>query len=338
VAKVAVIGLVALLGAAPALAAPSLPGTAGRGVYPRLWGVSRLADPEWRSTDAAVGVYPALGDPGRLAWPTAAAVDAARRYVSHRRGRVAFAVADLRGGIAGLRVNRPYRSASLSKAMLFVAYLRKLEREHRKPAGREAFSLDAMIRVSDNDSATYLYKRLGPGALRALARRAGMRSFAVGGSWSEARVTAADQARFFLRLNRLVPRRRLVFARYLLSAVEPQQRWGIPVAAKRRGWHVFFKGGWRPRGGGQVVHQAAMLERGPRRIAIAVMSEADPNEDYGHRTVTGVAERLLDPARSAPFLRYGATPGYLAPLQALDGYRPPPAPPLRPLSPQLAAR
>jgi hypothetical protein len=338
VARVVAIGLVALLGAAPAAAAPSLPGTASRGVYPRLWGVSRLADPEWRSTDAAVGVYPALADPGRLAWPTAAAVDAARRYVRHRRGHVSFAVADLRGGIAGLHVDRPYRSASLSKAMVFVAYLRKLEREHRKPAGREAFSLDAMIRVSDNDSATYLYKRLGPRAVRTLARRVGMRSFSVGGAWSEARVTAADQARLFLHLNQLVPRDRLVFARYLLSAVEPQQRWGIPLAAGRKGWQVFFKGGWRPKGGGQIVHQAALLERGPRRIAIAVLSEDDPSEDYGHQTIAGVAERLLSPARPAPFRRYGAQPGQLAPIEALSGYRPPPAPPLRPLSPQLAAR
>jgi hypothetical protein len=181
VARVAVIPLVALLLAAPASAQPSLPGTADRGVYPRLRGVSQLADPEWRSTDAAVGVYPALDDPGRLAWPTAASVDAARRYARARHGMVSFAVADLRGGIAGLRVNRPYRSASLSKAMVFVAYLRKLEREHRKPARHEEFSLDAMIRVSDNDSATYLYKRLGPGAMQALARQAGMRSFAAPG-------------------------------------------------------------------------------------------------------------------------------------------------------------
>jgi beta-lactamase class A len=265
------------------------------------------------------GVYPALRDPGQLAFPTAAAVDAARHYVKRRRGRVSFAVADLRGGIAGYRVNRTYRAASLSKAMLFVAYLRKLAREHRGPDASEGFALDAMIRVSDNDSATALYRRLGPRPLRALARRAHMRRFAVGGEWSEARVTAADQARFFLRLGHLLPRGRRDFALSLLSAV--QQDWGVPAAARPMGWKVFFKGGWRPRGGGQIVHQAALLKRGARKIAVAVLSDSDPSEDYGHRTIAGVTHALLSRARPKPY------PGVSLPR----------VPPLRPLSQQLAS-
>jgi hypothetical protein len=292
--------LLCALFAAGAAGTARLPGTADRGVYPSLRGVAALERPGGRSTDGVVGVYPALTDLGQLAFPTAAAVDAAARYVRRRRGRVSFAVADLRGGIAGYHVRRPYRAASLSKAMLFVAYLNKLAREHRKPDAREAFALDAMIRVSDNDSAIALYKRLGPEPMRALARRAGMRGFAVDGRWSEARVTAADQARFFLQLDRLLPPGRRVFARYLLSSVQEQQSWGIPAAARRMGWEVFFKGGWRPRGGGQIVHQAALLERGWRRIAVAVLSEDDPSEDYGHATIAGVTRVLLSKAPPKP--------------------------------------
>jgi beta-lactamase class A len=318
VGRMTAVGFVVLLGAALAPAATGAP---------------RL-----QATGGVVGVYPALKDPGRLAYPSAAAVDAARRYVKRRRGRVSFAVADLRGGIAGAHVNRTYRAASLSKAMLLVAYLDKLARERRKADGKESFWLDAMIRVSDNESAISLYKRLGPGPMRALARRAGMLSFSVGGSWSEARVTAADQARFFLRLNRLLAPSQRVFARYVLSVVQPQQSWGIPAAARPKSWQVFFKGGWRTKGQGEVVHQAALLERGHRHIAIAVLSDQDPSEPYGHETVKGVARRLLSRARPAPYPRYGAQPGQLAPIQALDGYRAPPTPPLRPLSSQLASR
>jgi hypothetical protein len=307
VGRVAAIGLAAVLGA-------SLAPATGRAAYPKLT------------------------DPGLLAFPSAAAVDAASHYVRRRRGRVSFAVADMRGGIAGLHVNRPYRSASLSKAMLLVAYLDKLARERRKPDGKEAFWLDAMIRVSDNESAISLYRRLGPGPMRALARRAGMRSFAIGALWSEARVTAADQARLFLHLDRLLAPSQRVFARYLLSVVQPQQSWGIPAAARPKSWQVFFKGGWRPGGSGQIVHQAALLERSHRRIAIAVLTDRDPSEPYGHETVTGVARRLLSRARPAPFRRYGAWPGRLVPIEALDGYRPPPSQPLRPLSTQFASR
>jgi hypothetical protein len=308
---VAAIVLVALLGA-------SLAPTAG--AYPAL-----------RTQ------YPALTDPGLLAYPSAAAVDAARHYLKRRRGRVSFAVADLRGGIAGAHVGRAYRSASLSKGMLLVAYLNKLARERRKPDGKEAFWLDAMIRVSDNESAISLYKRLGPGPMRALARRAGMRSFAIGGLWSEARVTAADQARFFLHLNRLLAPSQRVFGRYLLSAVQPQQSWGIPAAARTMRWQVFFKGGWRPGGGGEIVHQAALLERGHRRIAIAVLSDENPSEPYGHETVKGVARRVLSRPRPAPLRPYPTPLARLAPIQALDGHRAEPAP-LRPLSAQIAVR
>src|SRR5204863_6866765 len=101
------------------------------------------------------------------------------------------------------------------------------------------------IRVSDNESASQLFRRLGPGAVRPIARRAGMGHFAIGASWSEARLTAADQARFFSALDRLVAPSRRTFARYILSVVQPQQSWGIPAAARPR-WHPFFKGGWRP--------------------------------------------------------------------------------------------
>ena len=276
-----------------------------------------------------MGAYPALRDPQRLSFPSPAAVEAARKWASGRKGRVAFAVADTRRGITGMRANRRFRSASLAKAMLLVAYLRKLAREHRSPRGQESFWLDAMIRVSDNESASQLFRRLGPGRMRQVGRRAGMRSFAIGRSWSESEVTAADQARLFSTIDELVPPGRRDFVRNLLSRIEAKQSWGIPAAARPR-WQAFFKGGWRPDGRGDLVHQGALLERGGRRIAVAVLTDGNPNEDYGRATVRGVAQHLLRP----PSVRRAAAvePGRLSPLQALSGYRPPEPRPLRRLS------
>jgi hypothetical protein len=222
--------------------------------------------------------------------------------------------------VTGLRTNEPYHSASLVKAVLFVAYLRKLESEHRPPAGKESFWLDAMIRVSDNDSATQLFRRLGPEPVRALARQAGMGSFRIGRVWGDSQVTAADEARFFLRIDRLVPAARRGYAHYLLGVVEPQQSWGIPAAARPR-WQVFFKGGWRPHSGVQLVHQAALLERGSSRLGIAVLTDGNPSEEYGHATIQGVASRLLAPAASS-------APPPLSPLPTLADYTPPGAPPV----------
>jgi beta-lactamase class A len=304
--------------------APNAEGAgAEQGVYPALHQVLQLA----RERDVGVGRYPVLRRPAMLAFPRPAAVDAARRWAKTRQGHVAFAVAD-RSGIAGFRSTDPFPAASLVKAMILVAYLGRLDGEHRPLTPGDVFRVDAMIRVSDNDSATALFHRLGPGRLRGLARRAGMRAFEVGPSWSEASVTAADQARFFHALNRLLPPRRRDYARYLLSSVQPLQSWGIPQAARSR-WQVFFKGGWRPDGGGQLVHQAALIERGRRRVGIAILTEGNPSEKYGQRTVRGIARRLLSRSPAEAPVAPAATPGRLSPLEALSTYQAPEPRPLR---------
>jgi Beta-lactamase enzyme family len=67
--------------------------------------------------------------------------------------------------------------------------------------------LARMIRRSDNAAAGRVLGIVGPGGLRALARRAGMRRFTpVTGIWGLSRIDAADQARYLLRIDTL-PRR-----------------------------------------------------------------------------------------------------------------------------------
>jgi hypothetical protein len=62
--------------------------------------------------------------------------------------------------------------------------------------------------------------------------------------WALSRVTAADQARFFLHVDDLVPRRHRALLDRLLSERGRYRGWGIPQAALERGWRVWWKGGW----------------------------------------------------------------------------------------------
>ena len=127
--------------------------------------------------------------------------------------------------------------------------------------------------------------------------------------------------RFFLSLDRLLPAAYRDFARDLLENVASFHSWGIPEAA-RPDWRVFFKGGWRPDDDdGQIVHQAALLERGSRKVAIAVLTDQDPSETYGHDTIRGHRQ-------AAPEL--GGPPGVLVPLPALEGFQAPDPKRLRP--------
>ena len=225
-------------------------------------------------------------------FPSKQRIDAARRFAKQRQGIVAFAVpGDERS--RGLLARRPFVSASVVKAMLLVAYLDDLQRSGDPLTDRARSVLRRMIRVSDNDAATAIYRAVGREGLYRLARRAGMTRFAVlRSTWASSQITAADQVRFFSRLNVLVSRRFRDYARALLSRIVRSQSWGIPRVARPR-VRVFFKGGWRPTARGELVHQAALLEGSTRRVAIAVLTDGNPSMAYGVRTIEGVTARLL---------------------------------------------
>jgi hypothetical protein len=226
-------------------------------------------------------------------YPGPGALAAASRYLNRRTGYTSFAAIDSEGRMSGEHVHRTFVSASVVKAMLLVAYLRKLAAEHRRlDAGSRAL-LDPMIHVSDNNAATAIWERDGDRRLRALARRAGMSDFSIQGIWANAQISAADQARYFFEMESLIPPRFRHFANHLLSHIAGYESWGIPAVARPRGWTVFFKGGWRGTGRGQLVHQIARLQRPHERIAIAVMTDGDPSMGYGIETIQGVAARLL---------------------------------------------
>ena len=130
---------------------------------------------------------------------------------------------------------------------------------------------------------------LGPGPVNSLARRARMTRFVLNsGNWGDTLITAADQARFFARIDLLVPERHRAYARKLLASIVEEQRWGVPPEVPS-GWRTFFKGGWR----NGLINQSALIERGKRRIGLAVLTDGDPSQAYGIETIRGVARRLL---------------------------------------------
>jgi hypothetical protein len=80
------------------------------------------------------------------------------------------------------------------------------------------------------------------------------------------------------------------YARKLLSSIVPEQRWGMAPVARRERVKIFFKGGWRS----GITHQVALLERGRRRIALAVLTSGSPSMAYGQETIERIAVRILD--------------------------------------------
>ncbi len=219
-------------------------------------------------------------------------VAGASDYALTRRGSVTFAIA-VPGRTWGYRENATAPSASVLKAMLLVAYLDHPSVRNRELSGADWRLLSPMVRRSDNPTATRVRSFVGARRLRLLARRAGMRDFspAPTRAWGQSRISADDQARFFLRIDRYVVARHRATAMRLLETVVPRQRWGVGEVAPR-GWRLYFKGGWGS-GTGAVDHQVALLERGRTRVAIAVLTTAQGTHAYGKESLRGVFERLV---------------------------------------------
>ena len=149
------------------------------------------------------------------------ALRTARAFALQRQGAVTFAVA-VDGRRWGHRAGRTHASASLVKAMLMVAYLREPGVRSRALRADERGLLGPMIRFSDNAAASQVRNRLGFDAMPRLARAARMRHFGWTGDWGAARLSAADQAGFFLRLERLLPRRHRAAGLGWLRSVDPR--------------------------------------------------------------------------------------------------------------------
>jgi hypothetical protein len=221
-------------------------------------------------------------------------VRAARKAARSRAGHVAFAMRG--GGVKrSFEGDDRFSSASVVKAMLLVAYLRRYS--HRKLSDSERERLRIMIKRSDNDAATEVRDIVGNGSLEKLADKAGFDCFATSASsWGSTQICARDMALFMKEIERLLPKRHRGFAMTLLKRIVKKQRWGIPQAIGRA-WTPFYKGGWHDDAPDNWrVHQIALL-RGPagEEVGIAVLSSGQPSKKYGTETVKKVASALIGP-------------------------------------------
>lgn len=220
---------------------------------------------------------------------TARGIREARSFAKSREGTVSFAVIGTHGQLrGGYDEARTYPSASVCKAMLMTEVLRNAH--DRDLTAYEQTQLEPMIMRSANQPARDLFAQVGSAGLYEIAEAAHMREFSSDYSLFESRISAEDQARFFFKLDDLLPRRHRSYARQLFKQIVPAQRWGIPPAAEARHLTALFKGGWRS----DVVHQVARVERTThKRVALAVLS-ATTDQGYGRETVAGIAERVLE--------------------------------------------
>lgn len=224
-------------------------------------------------------------------YPSPGAIASARSFLEGRAGAKAFAVLDSTGRLSGLNLRQHFQTASVIKVMFLTAYLQMLSTHHRGLTARDNSLLYPMIHESNNEDASAVLGTVGESAVLRVARQAGMSDYVPGvGWWAFSQTSAADQARFFYALPRLIPNRFYAYARGLMAGIEPSQSWGFPPVARPR-WQVFFKTGALPSVG--LFNEVARLERPGVTFTVAVLSTGDPSMAYGEETIEGVAARLL---------------------------------------------
>ena len=217
---------------------------------------------------------------------------AAERYAEGRAGTISFAVVDEKGRLHGFHARAVAPSASVLKAMLLVAYLRRGDVRDRPLEQWERDLLGPLIRRSDNTAATRMVGLVGEARLNALARAVGMEHFLLHWPiWGQSEITPRGQALFFSRIDRLVPAAHRRYAMHLLATLIPAQRWGVGRVPPS-GWRLYFKGGWGS-GTGLVDHQVALYRAGSERFSLALFTRFDPSHEYGKETLRGLAARLL---------------------------------------------
>ncbi|MFI8006885.1 serine hydrolase [Streptomyces sp. NPDC086010] len=196
---------------------------------------------------------------------------------------VSVAVLDTGSGVGAACGNGAYDTASIVKVDILAALLLRAQDEGRRLNGAELAYAEAMIRRSDNTSATELLKAVGGHeGLDAANGRLGLTATRAAHAWGLTQTTAADQVRLLRAVfgadSELSAASRAYLAG-LMEQVEAGQGWGVSAA----GTDWALKNGWMPRTttGLWDVNSIGRVVSGGRTLLVAVLSRGHTTKEEG---------------------------------------------------------
>jgi hypothetical protein len=170
---------------------------------------------------------------------------------------VSVAVLDVESGDSAGYGDGQFDTASIVKADILAALLLQAQDEGRQLTAQEKAYASTMIRDSDNDSATALWKSIGQAAgLDAANERLGLTGTEGGDGlyWGLTQTTAADQLTLLQQVfgddegSELSAASR-AYLQELMGRIAEGQDWGVSAAASggSSGSGFALKNGWLPR-------------------------------------------------------------------------------------------
>ncbi|HEY6277365.1 MAG TPA: serine hydrolase [Streptosporangiaceae bacterium] len=213
----------------------------------------------------------------------------------------------------GIDIRQRFFSASVVKAIILAALLRKANAQHRGLTPTEKALARLMITESDNNAASALWVDAGTYRLERFLHLAHMRATVLGpgGAWGWTLLTAHDETLLLwllMKPNKVLTTTDRRYELRLMSEVIPSQRWGVPAGAPH-GFKVHVKNGWAPLNGfAWNINSIGAFTRGngSQDYSIVVLTAGNPDMAYGVATIEDVAVKIhrdLNPGLRAVVLR-----------------------------------
>ncbi|MEZ0089025.1 serine hydrolase [Streptacidiphilus sp. EB129] len=218
-----------------------------------------------------------------------------RAAMTGRHDTIAVDVWDANTGVyCAVNASAHFDSASVVKATIMGAVLRRAQDQHRGLTSWESSNLHAMITQSDNTAASNLWGSLGRARFSAFLRMTGMTSTVPGpgGYWGLTQITARDEMKLldhFTDDHSVLSAHWRAYALNLMSEVTPSQRWGTPYGTPS-GVTAHNKNGWLPRAThGWRVHSIGVFTGKGKDYRMTVLTDDNATMGYGITTIERIA-------------------------------------------------
>ena len=188
-----------------------------------------------------------------------------------------------------------FETASVIKVDVLSALLLRAQDTERDLSSSELSLATSMIRNSDNDATSSLFRRIGyTKGLSSANRRLGLSATDVDESWGLTKTTAVDQTQLLSQLaadHGPLDADSRELANELMTTVEKDQRWGVSAAAAD-GEQVALKNGWLQRdteNNKWIINSIGRINDQDSDVTMAVLSHGHKSMDSGIDVVERVA-------------------------------------------------
>jgi len=287
---------------APMVGMAAAPGGAGYWLVAADGGVFAFgAAPFEGSTGGAVRDSAAVGIAGRAGgyWIAfgpdrrSLIVPAIADYVAGRADNVTVAVEDLdTGEILQYRPGTVENTASTLKVDILATLLARAQSQGRFLTPAEQSLAVPMIEESLDSAADTLWEELGPAAVGALERQAGLTATtpATDGVWGTTTTTALDRVdmvKLLVQPNSVLSDQSRAYVIDLMEHVTPTQDWGA-TGGVPPGVTVALKNGFAVIDGWQI-NTEGWVDGDGRNYLIGVLTNGNVSEAYGIDTVNAIS-------------------------------------------------